>query len=114
MDGDTTFLGVDSRAQHLGAAEQHPDFALVHGGDHRLALLLGLGFLNETYLVFGDAVILHQLALDLAIRVPLVGLVGSQIRKDELRTFVLGVFVIIAGNHIRTMCYLVVLVVTIG
>ena len=114
MDGDTPLLGVDSRAQHFSRAEENTYLSLVHRLDHRLALLLGLGFLNETYLVFGDAVILHQLALDLAVRIPLVGLVGSQVRENELSAFMPGVFIVILRNHIGAMGGLVVLVVAVG
>ena len=114
MDGDTPLLGVDSRAQHFSRAEENTYLSLVHRLDHRLAFLLGLGFLNETYLVFGDAVILHQLALDLAVRIPLVGLVGSQVRENELSAFMPGVFIVILRNHIGAMGGLVVLVVAVG
>ena len=114
MDGDASFLGVDSRAQHFSRAEEDTYLSLVHRLDHGFALFLGLGFLNETYLIFGDAVLLHQLALDLAVRIPLVGLVGSQVRKDELRAFMPGILIVILRNHIGAMGGFVVFIVTVG
>ena len=83
------------------------DAPLVHRLNHRLALLLGLGFLNEAYLVFGDAVVFHQLALDFAVRIPLVGLVRAQVAEHELRALVLGIAVVILRNHVGAMGRLV-------
>ena len=80
---------------------------LVHRLNHRLALLLGLGFLNEANLVFGDAVVFHQLALDFAVRVPLVGLIRAQVAEHELCVLVPGIAVVILRNHVGAMGRLV-------
>ena len=84
----------------------HADVPLVHRLNHRLALL-GLGFLNEAYLVFGDAVVFHQLALDFAVRVPLVRLVRAEVAEHELRPFMFGIAVVILRNHVGAMGRLV-------
>ena len=113
MDGHAPFLRIDTRAQHLGGTEQHADAPLVHRLNHRLALLLGLRFLNEAYLVFGDAVVFDQLALDFTVRVPLVGLVSAQVAEHELCPLVFGIAVVILRNHVGAMGCLVVAVVVI-
>ena len=113
MDGHASFLRIDTRAQHFGGAEQHTDAPLVHRLNHRLALLLGLGFLNEAYLVFGDAVVFDQFALDFAVRVPLVRLVRTQVAEHELRALMFGISVVILRNHVGAVGRLVVAVVVI-
>lgn len=92
MDGDASALGVHSGAEHFGRTEKDADFAFVHGGNHCLAGLFGLGFLDEAHFIGRDAVVFYQLALYLAVGVPFAGLVSAEVAEDELRAFVLVVF----------------------
>lgn len=113
MDGDAPALGIDSGAEHFGGTEEDADFAFVHGCDHCFAGLFGLGFLNEAYLVCRDAIVVHQFALDFAVCVPLTGLVGAQVRKDELGAFVLVIFLIVLVYQGGTMGGFVIYVVVV-
>ena len=80
MDGDTPLLRIDARAEHGGGAEEHTHRSLIHGGYHRLACLVRLALLYEAYLMARDAVVLHQLALDLRVDIPsITWLIGAKV-----------------------------------
>ena len=70
MDSHTPFLGVNTRSEHRGRAEQHTHRPGVHGVYHRLPLLVGLALLNEAHLAGRHTVVLRQFALDFRIDVP--------------------------------------------
>ena len=95
MDGDTLVLGIYAGAEHVGGTEEDAVFAFFHGINHCHTGLFGLGFLNEANLICRDAVVVHQFALDFAVCVPLTGLVGAQIRKDELGAFLFVVLPVV-------------------
>ena len=109
MDSHTPFLGVHTRSEHRGRAEQHTHRPGVHGVYHRLPRLVGLALLNEAHLAWRYAVILRQFALDFRIDVPPVArLVCPQIRENELRAFLGVVFLIILRDHLGTVTRFVV------
>ena len=87
MYGHGSLLRVYACAKHGGGAKQHTHIAVVHVLYHALSRPLTLGCLYELYLACGYAQF-HQLCLYVAVDVPLVGLVGGKVGKDELRTFV--------------------------
>jgi len=113
MHRDGSFLRIDARSEHGGRAENNPHLALVHRVDNGLAGFLVLTLLNEANLRGGDAVILHELAFDFAIHVPLPRLERPQIREDELRSFLLVVFAVVFGNHAGAVARLIVHVVVV-
>ena len=80
MDGHTPLLRIDACAQHGGGAEEYAHRTLIHGGYHRLACLVRLALLYEAHFMAGDAVVLHQLALDFGIDIPAVArLIGTKV-----------------------------------
>ena len=109
MDSHTPFLGVHTRSEHRGRAEQHTHRPGVHGVYHRLPRLVGLALLNEAHLAWRYTVVLRQFALDFRIDVPPVArLVCPQIRENELRAFLGVVFLIILRDHLGTVTRFVV------
>ena len=112
MDRHRPPLGVHARAEHTRRAEQHTHVPLVHRLYHRLPCLLVLALLYEADFACGDAVVLHQFALDFGVHIPATtGLVRAQIRKDKLRAFWRVVLAVILRYHLGTMARLVVGVV---
>ena len=109
-----TLLGIHTRAEHGSGAEEHAHPPIVHRLDDRPLRLLVLELLYETYLVRKDAVVLHQLALDFRVDTPLSGLVGAQVRKDELCTLLCIVPVIIFSYHFCAVGSLIVGMVAVG
>ena len=61
-----------------------------------------------------DAVVLHELALDFAVNASLPGLIGAQIRENELRSLLCIVPLVILGNHPGAVGRLVVGMVAVG
>ena len=108
MDSHGTFLGVHARTEHRGGTEQYPNGSLVHARNERLSSLVALRLLYEAYLLSGYAVVLHQLPFDFAVRIPLSGLVGSEVGEYELRTFLCVILPIILCNLGGTVGSLVV------
>ena len=98
MNGYGTFLGVHTCAEHGGGTEQHAYCSLVHACNERLSCLVGLGFLNEAYLLSGYAVVFHQLALDFGIGIPFAWLIRTEITEYKLRSFLLLKLVIVFRN----------------
>src|SRR5699024_8623887 len=87
MDSHTPFLGVHTRSEHRGRAEQHTHRPGVHGVYHRLPRLVGLALLNEAHLAWRYTVVLRQFALDFRIDVPPVArLVRSEEHTSELQS----------------------------
>ena len=109
-----TLLGVHTRAEHGGGAEEHAYPPVVHRIDDRFLAFLVLELLYKTYLMGRDAVVLHELALDFAVNAPLPGLIGAQIRENELRSLLCIVSLVILGNHPGAVGRLVVGMVVIG
>src|SRR3712207_9292192 len=85
MDSHGAFLGIHARTEHRGGTEQYPNGSLVHARNERLSSLVALSLLYEAYLLSRYAVVFHQLPLDFAVRIPLSGLVGSEVGEYELR-----------------------------
>ena len=85
MHRNGPFLGVYSRSQHRGRAEQHPYPATVHVRKKFLSRPFGLGVLDKLDFI-GRNPHCHQLVLDVAIDVPLVRLVSGKVAEDELCT----------------------------
>ena len=95
MDGHGTLLGIHSRTKGRGGAEQDADGSLIHGFYELLALLLILRLLNETDLFGRDAVVVHQLVLNLLEDIPLSGLVGREVTEDELCSLLFVILLIV-------------------
>ena len=79
MDAHGPFLRVDTRSQLLCGAEEETDTAGVHVAEQFLARFVTVSFLNELYLSLGDIMVFHELALYLAVNVPLVGLIRTKV-----------------------------------
>ena len=109
-----TLLGVHPRTEHGGGAEEHAHPSVVHRLDDCFLALFVLELLYKTYLMGRDAVILHELALDFAVNAPLPGLIGAQIRENELRSLLCIVSLVILGNHPGAVGRFVVGMVAVG
>ena len=79
MDGHGPFLSVDTCSQLLCGAEKETDAAGVHIFEQFLTCIVTVSFLNELYLPLRDIMVFHELTFYLAVNVPLVGLIGTQI-----------------------------------
>ena len=98
MDGNGTFLGVHARAEHTRRAEQYADCPIVHSRDERLSCPVGLNFLNEAYLLSGNAVVFHQFAFDFAVGIPFTGLISAEVAEHKLRSFLLIELAVVLRN----------------
>ncbi len=85
MHRNGPFLGVYSRSQHRGRAEQHPYLPLFMSAKSfflaRSVLAYWINWISSAGIP-----IAHQLVLDVAIDVPLVRLVSGKVAEDELCT----------------------------
>ena len=106
-------LGVHAHAEHRRRTKDDADVTAVHGLHHRLLGLLVLAFLDETDLRRRDAVVLHELALDLRVHVPFARLVCSEVREDELRTLLLVILSIVLAEQLGAMAGFVVDVIRV-
>lgn len=79
MDSHRALLRINSRSQFLGGAEQETDAAGVHIAEQFLACVVAICLLNELYLLFRDIMVFYKFAPYLAVDVPLVGLIGTQV-----------------------------------
>ena len=113
MHSHRPFLGVHARSEHTCRTEQHAHLALVHCLYYRFTCLVRLALLNKAYFIRWNPVVLHQLAFDFAINVPLAGFEGPQIREYELRTLLFVKFLIVFGNLAGAVARLVVRVVAV-
>ena len=113
MERNRPFLRVHARSEHTRRAEQHPHLTFVHGIYHRLASLVGLALLNETYLACRNTVVLNQLAFNFAVHAPFSRLIRPQIREYELCAFLCVILFIVFRNLGGTVARLVVRVVVV-
>ena len=109
-----TLLGIHTRTEHGRGSEEHTHPPIIHRLDDCFLALFILELLYKTYLMGRDAVVLHELALDFAVNAPLPGLIGAQIRENELRSLLCIVSLVILGNHPGAVGRLVVGMVAIG
>ena len=113
MDRHGALLGIHACAEHRCRAEDDTDVTTVHGLYHRLLGFLILAFLDETDLRGRDALVLHELALDLRVHAPFARLVCSEIGEDELRALLLVILSIVLAEQLGTMASFVVDVIRV-
>src|SRR5690554_1739297 len=113
MNGNGSFLCIYACTEHTCRTKQHTDCTVVHSLDKCLALLVVFCFLYKADLICRNAVVFHELAFDFGVDIPFVRLVCSQIRENELCSFLCVEFVVILGNIIGTMRSLIVGVVLV-
>ena len=97
------FLCIDPCAKHIGRAKEYPYFALVGVADKLFSHLVVFSLLDKTDFVGRNAIVFYQFALDFSVRIPLIRLVSTQIRKDKLSPFLCFVLLIIFIDFHRTM-----------
>ena len=112
VDGNGTFLSIDTRTKGRGTAEENADLTVVHILNHLLTLLLILRLLDETDFSSRNTIVIDELVLDLLEDIPLARLIGGKVAEDKLRTFLLVILLIIVGNHAGAMACLIVGVIT--
>ena len=112
VDGNGTFLSIDTRTKSRGTAEENADLTVVHILNHLLTLLLILRLLDETDLCSRNTVVIDELILYFLEDIPLAKLIGGKVAEDKLRTLLLVILLIIVGNHAGAMAGLIVGVIT--
>ena len=95
VDGNGSFLGIDTGAKGGGRAYHHTDDTLIHLVDEIILLGLRGGILDESNFILGDAVLLNETVLEFLIDGPLALLGGGEVTEHELRALELIILIII-------------------
>ena len=112
MNCNGFFLCIHASSKHTCRTENHTNFTLVHILDKSFTLVIVFGFLYKTDFVCRNTVIFHKFAFYFRIYIPFARLVGAEVGKDKLCTFLCIEFVVIFRNVCRTMgCFIVGMVI---